>query len=296
MKLIVKFNLILLVVFAIGMTIASLVSYQVTKENAYLQVKDQASLMLQQQFAVRKYTIEEVRPALKELSDDKVFHPQTVPAYSVRQVFKNLAEVRPNYNVRVAVLNPTSLKNKASGWEREIVKRFVADRNLKEEEGEIILDNEKLFYFATPVEIKNPKCLACHSTPSVAPTALLAKYGSENGFGWSMEDIIGARVVTVPFTLPLELAKKSFWNFFTSMLGVFLALFVALNILMNRLIIKPILSITKTADVMSRGDLSVKPMKVKGKDEISVLAASFNRMMRSTSMMAKMLRKQQADS
>ena len=91
MKLIVKFNLILLAVFLVGMAIASLVSFKVAKENAYLQVKDQASLMLQQAFAVRNYTINEIRPILKRFDDGAEFHPQTVPAYSVRKVFDNLA-------------------------------------------------------------------------------------------------------------------------------------------------------------------------------------------------------------
>ena len=292
MKLIIKFNLILLAVFIVGLAIASLVSFKVTKENAYLQVKDQATLLMEQAIAVRSYTVNEVRPLLNN-SGHKEFLPQTVPAYSATQVFNKVREKHPAFSYKEAVLNPTNTRNKAVGWEKELVKRFIDSPDLKEQEGEIIKDNAKLFYFAFPIAIKNPKCLACHSNPAAAPTPMLALYGTENGFDWKQDEIVGAQVVTVPLSLPLELAQRTFQNFVISMFAIFLALFVALNILMNKMIIRPITRITETADIVSHGNLNVKAMKVTGKDEISSLSESFNRMMRSTAMMAKMLREQQ---
>lgn len=291
MKLIIKFNLILITVFAIGVAIASFLSYKITTESAYSQVKDQASLMLQQQFAVRRYTLNDVRPKLYQLEKGDTFHPQTIPAYSVRKVSENLQKVRPNFNVRTAALNPTNLNNKAADWEEDIIERFLADSNLKEQEGEITLNGKKLFYIATPIAIKDPNCLTCHSTPEAAPASMLTQYGSENGFGWELNEVIGTRIITVPLTLPLALAKKSFWSFFTSMLGVFFMLFVVLNILLHKMIIKPIVNITKVADKVSHGHLDVELIKEKGKDEISSLVASFNRMVRSTELMAKMIQK-----
>ena len=41
--------------------------------------------------------------------------------------------------------------------------------------------------------------LTCHSVPSVAPPTLVARYGSDNGYGWQPSEIVGAQVVSVPF-------------------------------------------------------------------------------------------------
>jgi protein-histidine pros-kinase len=211
-------------------------------------------------------------------------------------VFNIVREKHPSFTYKEAVLNPTNTRNKAVGWEADLVKRFIDNPGLTEQEGEIIRDSKKLFYFAFPIAIKNPKCLACHSIPAAAPASMLALYGKQNGFDWKQNEIVGAQVVTVPLSLSLELAQRSFYNFVISMFSIFLTLFIALNLLMNRLIIKPIGLMTQKADVISHGNLKVKPMAVSGKDEIASLASSFNRMTRSSAVMARMIRKHQEGS
>jgi len=42
--------------------------------------------------------------------------------------------------------------------------------------------------------------------------------------------------------------------------------------------VKPVARLSATADEISRGNLEVSELPVRGKDEISVLASSFNRM------------------
>ena len=40
-----------------------------------------------------------------------------------------------------------------------------------------------------------------------APRTVVERYGSENGFGWKVNDIIGAQIVSVPMQLPMERAN-----------------------------------------------------------------------------------------
>lgn len=55
-----------------------------------------------------------------------------------------------------------------------------------------------VLYLSHPIKITDPGCLACHGAPSDAPQTLLATYGSVNGFGWKLNEMIGAQIVTVP--------------------------------------------------------------------------------------------------
>jgi protein-histidine pros-kinase len=54
-------------------------------------------------------------------------------------------------------------------------------------------------------------------------------------------------------------------------------------------VIRPVSLFASRADEISRGQLDVPELPVRGKDEISVLAGAFNRMHRSVSAAMKML-------
>ena len=139
------------------------------------QVTDQADLIMQEALAVRSYTVNEVRPLLRQLNDGK-FHPQTVPAYSATQTANLLRRSRPNYSYKEAVFNPTNPRDKATPAEEQIINRFIADPNLNEIVGNITVNGVESLYIAHPIRITNPACLACHSEPQNAPVHRCARF------------------------------------------------------------------------------------------------------------------------
>lgn len=237
---------------------------------------------MQQALAVRSYSVKEVRPLAKD-GDLTAFHPQTVPAYAATQVANIVREKRPDYTYKEAVFNPTNPRDKASAQEEEIINKFIDDPALKKQVGVIESEDssEKSLYVAYPIRITDRACLACHSTPENAPAAMLKIYGKNNGFGWQLNETVGTQLVSVPFTLPAELAKKTFYNFLLSLVLIFIALFVALNIMIRKMIIQPVADLTVLAYELSKGKVDAEEPKVKGNDEIASLTASFNRMRRS---------------
>ena len=58
----------------------------------------------------------------------------------------------------------------------------------------------------------------------MAPAAMVKMYGSNNGFGWKENEIIGAQIVSVPMGLPMRNANRAFVTFMTSLAVVFAAL------------------------------------------------------------------------
>ena len=212
MNLTTKINLILAATFLLALSLVGVNSYLLTEDNALQQVTDQAELIMQQALAVRSYTVNEIRPLVNQNNDGQ-FHPQTVPAYSAAQTANLLRESRPNYGYKEAVFNPTNPRDKATAAEEQIINQFIADPDLVKLVGSQEIDGVKTFYISYPIRIINPKCLACHSTPQQAPTAMRAIYGDTGGYGWKLNEVVGMQMVLVPYTLPAQLARKTFYSF-----------------------------------------------------------------------------------
>lgn len=118
-------------------------------------------------------------------------------------------------------------------------------------------------------------CLQCHSIHTIAPRALVRRYGQQNGFGWRPNEIVAAQIVSVPMSVPIQIARQGFNNLILSLSAIFLA---TIDIAMFFLIIRPLRRVSMAADRMSKGDMPLPQLEVKGKDEISQVTASFNRM------------------
>ncbi|MGH8641073.1 MAG: signal protein, partial [Burkholderiales bacterium] len=78
MGLRLKFNLVLLVVFALGLGGTGYISYDLLHKNAREEVLRNAGVMMEAALSMRGYTVGQVGPLLPH-SEEK-FHPQTVPA------------------------------------------------------------------------------------------------------------------------------------------------------------------------------------------------------------------------
>ena len=123
---------------------------------------------------------------------------------------------------------------------------------------------------------------------------MIKKYGSNNGFGWKHNEIVGAQIVNVPMTIPLARADETFKFFMIILGGVFAAIWMVLNLLLYLIIIKRINNIAKNADEISQGNMTVAEFDIKGKDEVASLGHSFNLMYRSLSSAVKLLDKTQS--
>jgi len=275
-----KFNLVLLAVFAAGLALTGWISYGLLQRNAKDEVVRNARLMLESALAIRGYTVKQVKPHL-ELQLMRVFLPQSVPAYAATETVNELRKSHPDYSYKEATLNPTNPRDRAVDWEADLVRDFRDHAETKELVGERSTPTGQSLFIARPIKIVDPACLACHSVPQAAPTSMIKLYGEANGFGWKWNEIVGAQIVSVPMALPIRNAERAFRAFMWSLAAVFLAAFVVLNLMLGWLIVRPIRRMSETADKVSTGDFSRAELPAQGKDEISVLAASFNRMRRS---------------
>ncbi|MBC7955674.1 MAG: DUF3365 domain-containing protein [Cytophagales bacterium] len=289
MNLKLRFNLVFALLFVIALTVAGGTVYRLVQNNASAEVVRDAQRMMDVAIAVRDYTVNNIKPHLDPMLE-RHFLPETVPAFAVTETLARLAAKQPGYSYKEATLNPTNPRDKPTPWEREVVERFRAQPTTTELSGEATGPQGELFYVARPIKITNPACLACHSTPAAAPQSLIAKYGPNAGFGWQLNEIVGAQVVAVPTALPQEKARQLFFTFIGSLVAVFVVLFLVLNWLLQRLVVRPVREVANAARRVSQGDLSLAEFSEERKDEIGTLQKSFNRMRRSLVKAMGMLR------
>ena len=288
MKLLVKFNLVFLLVFLVGLSASTLIARGLLRQAAQDGVVDTARLLMTSANGVSTYTATQIKPLL-ETQMKYTFLPQSITAYSVAEVLAHLQKTYPDYAFKSAMLNPTNPRDRAVAWEEDIVRTFKQSADLKEFIGERETPTGTALYIARPIVLTNPACLACHSTPDAAPKTLTDKYGPANGFGWTLNEPLGAQVVSVPMTLPLQQADRQLLVVLGVLTGVFVLIGAALNLMLYRLVIRPVSALSGIADRVSLGEFEAPEFAVKSNDEIGVLSESFNRMRTSLSHAMKML-------
>ncbi|RDI99236.1 DUF3365 domain-containing protein [Dyella solisilvae] len=269
------------------MAAISLVVTSTLQENATREVLAQAGLMIDSAAAIRTYTETEIGPLL----DDKMasaFRPQSVPFYAATQHFITLRKEHPDYAYKEATLNPTNPRDRATDWEADIVQRFRNDGATRQVSGTRETPMGRSLYVARPIRVE-AGCLACHSLPSAAPATMLARYGSDNGFGWQPDEVVGAQIVSVPFASAEANAGRVRREVLTAIGAVLASVWLIVNASLYLLVIRPVRRIARIADQVSLGDTAAPDFPKGGGAEVTALSAAFNRMRKSLDKALRML-------
>ena len=279
-----KFTLLLVVVFLSGIIASGLALSTVLNRSAQAQLTTKALMLMETMNSVRNYTSNEVRPELVDRLETE-FLPETVPAYSAREVFESLRENQEyaDFFYKEATLNPTNLRDKADEFEATIVEKFRNQDSAQEVNGFRQTPGGNLFYIARPIAVGKQSCLDCHSTPDAAPASMIERYGPNNGFGWNLNEVVGAQVISVPAERVLKSARQSL----LLILGIFVIVFaiaiLLVNLWLKRFVVRPLNRMALVAEAVSMGDTAAEFSQT-SKDEVGKLAEAFNRMRMSLQM------------
>ena len=288
MKLLVKFNLLYLLAMVLGIATAGFIIRNLLQDNAREEVLNSARLMMDKAVAVRAYTSKQITPLLESLMKYE-FLPQSVPSYSAVEVLSALQAKHPEFAYKEATLNPTNPRDRAAGWEVDVVSQFRNTADLKEFIGQRDTPAGRSLFISRPLRITDPACLRCHSSVDAAPKTMVDKYGPANGFGWNLNEVIGAQIMSVPMTVPLDRADRSFKVFLGALVAVFVAVGLLLNVMIWAVVVRPVTRLSALADRVSQGDMDAPEFAGASRDEIGVLAESFARMRASVVQAMKML-------
>ncbi|MBE9126971.1 MULTISPECIES: c-type heme family protein [unclassified Coleofasciculus] len=259
LKLAPKFTLILSGLFVCAIIISGVALSQVTQQRAEADVTYRAQMLMELMSSVRTYTSKEISPLLaQKLETETEFIPQVIPTYSAREIFEAIRQ-QPNYRdyrYKDAVLNPTNPKDKADEFEAKLVERFRSDPNLDSITGFRSDLDKELFFNARPIVITDRTCLRCHSTLEAAPKSLLASYGSENGFNWPLDKVLGAQTVYIPSQDVFDIAHQLSTVAISIFIVTFALVILLINFLLKRAVIQPIRPMARLARKISNDEIS----------------------------------------
>ncbi|MBI1208870.1 MAG: DUF3365 domain-containing protein [Azospirillum sp.] len=283
-----KIILAMVAAFTVGLVSAGTVAYKILIDNAREETLQKARVMMESATAIRAYTAAEIRPLLEEQLKVQ-FLPYSVPSFAAQNNFKKVQRKIPEYSYREPALNPTNLNDRATDWEADIINAFRNDAELKELVTARDTPTGAFLTLARPIRVSSQACLECHSKPEAAPATMIALYGSNNGFGWTLNEAVAAQVVSIPLTVPVERAFHTLLIFLGALVAIFAMIILLVDFLLRRIVVRPVVEIAKVASDVSMGQMDAPEYVRDSKDEIGSLAASFNRMRRSLQNAMKML-------
>jgi HAMP domain-containing protein len=99
-----------------------------------------------------------------------------------------------------------------------------------------------------------------------------------NGFGWKLNEVVGAQIVSVPSALSSNLAQNALHALVTSLVCFALVTLIVLNVVVTIVVIRPLGRITATANDLANGSAEVTDLPASGRDELATLAGVLNRL------------------
>jgi protein-histidine pros-kinase len=280
MRLQNQFSITLGVTFLISFVVVAVMFYRGALSEAEQEAMREARMMLAAATAARSYSSDRVTPLLTDRTS-AAFAPEQVPAFAAQTIMKRFNVAFPQYAYREVALNPTNLDDLAASRDVDLIQRFRKEPALQELSGERDEGSERSFYIAQPIRISDPACLACHSEPSKAPASLVAAYGSNHGFGWKLDEVIGAKIMVVPKSERLASALSGVFWFLIAM-GCVLIIAVMVTVFMvQRAVVAPVRRLAGQAERLSSGEHGAEEIVPEGAAEFRTLAHAINRLHRS---------------
>ena len=179
---------------------------------------------------VRQRIIDGVREAPRDLPGPEFF-PQSIPFYASTENFNYFRGQYPNYSYKEAALNPTNLRDRTTDWEADVVNIFRNDPARTEVTGRRETPEGMSLYLCAPIRVDDESCLTCHSTPEKAPVEMVKSYGATNGFGWKLNEVVGAQILSVPLKRADASTDLALRTILLWLGGILIFIFAAANVL-----------------------------------------------------------------
>ncbi len=256
LKLRTKFVVILGLLLLGGTIIGGLALWGVSEQNAELDYTNRGQLLMSMVKSVRTYTANNVNPLLQDkIGQQSKFVSESVPAFSARTVFDNFRKNQQfrQFQYKEAAPNPTNINDKSDDFETALVQRFTQDTTLFSLSGYRQMNGANFFYIAMPMKVDSAACLTCHTSPQESPISLVNTYGTQNGFGWKMGQIIAAQVIYVPAGDVLGQVIQRFIVFMAVFLVLFGVVLLLITMTLRRFVIQPV-SMISTLSTKIAGD------------------------------------------
>jgi PAS domain S-box-containing protein len=275
-----KFVLGISVIVCIAVGSMSLFFYHYVKTLYIQETYQKTDLVLGHIDAIMEYIKDELRPKMFELLPRDEFVREAMSTSFVNKgVMSRFSKLFPDYVYRRVAVNPMNPQNRADALEAKFIREFSANReNGLDWKGTVSRQGRRYFIHLKGV-VMEKQCAVCHGAPSDSPQSLLDRYGGLQGHNWRVGDVVGLESIAIPidstFFRIRQVAVSIFLIGLAGTAGLTLFLYYFYYFVTQR----PLMRISSFFKSIVNGQegLDVR-LEVKGQDEITDLADSFNGM------------------
>lgn len=271
----------LIMVGAFALLFSGVILYQtwsVTRADMEAMTAREGALALEFDLAVREYVRDTVRPAMEQHAGKDTFVVETMSSsFVARSIFDKVHKNLPNYVLKFSSDNPRNPVNRAGPEELKMIRYFRGHPELTRWTGRLTLDGKEYMAHLSPMRMEK-SCLHCHGRPEDAPQALIAKYGNKAGFHRPLGDVIGLDMVAIPLDkVNAALAGEAAAHLATTAIWLIL-LFASAFMAFRHVVARRLKALTEHFRLAAAQaeTTPLAPLEVTGRDEIHVLASSFN--------------------
>ena len=253
-------------------------AWSTTKAHAEDLTSQQAALALEFDLAIRQYAAEAIRPAMeKRIGKDEFVLETMSTSFISRSVFDKVHKKFPDYVIKFSSDNPRNPTNLAGPKEMELLQYFRDHPQEKRWVGKLTMNGNEYFAHLSAMNIVQ-SCLSCHGQPEDSPKSLLERYGATAGFHRKVGDVAGMDMIAIPMdSINAALRADATANILTTAVCLLL-LMIAILIVFRYMVTRRLAAITTHFQhaATQTGNEVVGTIAVRGKDEIGILARSFN--------------------
>jgi len=274
-----RFNLALLVIYFASLGLTAPAVYYATRHQVYAQANEDLGLLVDVIRSIQGYVATDLRPHF--LKQGIFYSPAISGIVATSRIAGHLQKRQPQYYVKSASDNPLNPANSANALEASLLERFRRGLISGEvtEEGQI---QGQPYLVAAAPKMSKKGCLRCHGDPGKAPPDVIQGYGTESGYNYRLGDVVGLSLVGVPLADVNGLALEQSLKVMGAVTLLFALLFAIVNTMVRRLILSPLVDITRTAKAVSEGHVNRRVTATTGRrDEIADLAHAFEMLRRS---------------
>lgn len=241
----------------------------------------QAALALEFDLAIRSYVADEIRPAMAKRVNKGEFIPEAMSSsFVARSIFDRVRDKFPDYLLKFSSDTPRNPANMPGPCEQEILDYFRAHPEATKWVGEINLHDREYYAHFTPRRMEK-RCLSCHGDPADAPADLVARYGETAGFHWPVGESVALDAVAIPLDQTQAALRREVLRESAIMLMAIGIIFVGVILALRYIVLRRLSTIS--AHVSSFADqpdvAALRPVEVRGNDEIGTLASGYNTML-----------------
>lgn len=234
---------ILVVFLAVYLSIEGFLYFE-REKHVIWEAEKRIDIILKFNKALHKYVEDVQKPVIYDLKANnklysEFFDPKLLSfTYVARNIHNNYIEIESKdgvepYMYKLAATNPRNPINKATEYEEKILQRFR--KNEINKFTDILNENGKQYvYRAMPIAKSKDSCMLCHSTPDIAPKALIELYGSEGGFGEQIGDVRAMISLKIPISELLKSENERFFILSIIIFMVFVVLYIFIVLILRK--------------------------------------------------------------